>query len=64
MLIKVDPVRLIIEFANELEVNKGVRKITDENGRLSVPMERFGDFSHDIGILLARAMQRSSFLEE
>lgn len=56
--VKINAVQLIMHFAGELENSNGIRKIVDDNGNLIVPIDRFGDFCHDIGILLGRAINK------
>lgn len=60
--IRVSGAALIIGFINSLESSKGIKKIMDKNGNLIIPANRFGEFCHDIGLMLARVI--STIAEE
>lgn len=56
--------RFIIEIARILEEHPGIVKIMDDNNYMVVPLERYTDFCHDIGVLLGKAMANVVELRE
>ena len=62
--VKLNAVNLIIEFATALETCKGIQKLTDDEGYIAIPLDRFHDFCHDIGLILGRTLEKVSKVEE
>lgn len=52
----IDQMKLLTELAKAIIENKGIQKITNESGFIVVPMDKYSDFCHDIGIILGRVM--------
>ena len=62
--VKVNAIRMILEFGAALDNSSGIQKILDDEGNIVVPLDRFSDFCHDIGIILARVILNSAELSE
>lgn len=61
--LKINAMRMVLEFATALENSKGLRKIIDEDGNIIVPIDRFYDFCHDIGIILGKTIRSVAEVE-
>lgn len=55
--IKISGSQLILGFVSALETSKGIRKIMNDRGEMVIPEDRFGDFCHDIAIMLGRVIE-------
>lgn len=56
--LKVNMRDMLYEFAVMLDGTKGLKKIMDEDGDVTIPFERYPDFCHDMGIILGRAVTK------
>jgi hypothetical protein len=55
--VKINAPKMMFSLITAFENSNGLRKLLDDEGNFIVPIERFGDFAHDLGLILARVLQ-------
>lgn len=58
MNVKISKVEFIVVLVDILENHPALKSITDANGFLVVPHEQYGNFSHDLGTILGRLLEK------
>ena len=56
--VEVDMPKLLYAFAYELNETPGLQKIMDDRGKVYIPIDRYGDFCHDIGVILGQTLMK------
>lgn len=58
MNIKVSKVEFVVVLVDIIENHPSFKAITDANGYLVVPSEKYSDFAHDLGTVLGRLLEK------
>jgi hypothetical protein len=58
MNVKLSKVELIVLLVDLLDNQPAFKNITDDNGYIIIPADKYGDFAHDVGLCLGRLMQK------
>lgn len=49
---------ILLEIADALEGHPSLDKITNSDGMLVIPIERYDDFCHDFGLIIGRILEK------
>lgn len=63
-MIKIDRDKVAEEILNLLYNYKPIVKITDESGKMNVPIGNFMDFCQDFGLLIATIIEEYSEFDD
>lgn len=56
--VAVNKLLFLLEMADNLDNHPSIQKITDEYGYLVIPIDKYEDFAHDFGVIIARILNR------
>jgi hypothetical protein len=56
----IDKIKMLLVFTDVIENAKVLKDVTDGNGEIQVPIDDFPEFARDIGIILARCIEKAS----
>lgn len=63
-MIRIDKNAVIVEFTRLLNEYTPIVRLTDTNGLINIPVDKFLYFCHDIGILFADIMEKNAEIDE
>lgn len=54
--VAINKLLLMLEIADVLENHPSIIKITDEDGKIVIPEDRYPDFAYDFGLIMGRIL--------